>query len=349
MRLPCFGKYHKRKFRCRWLCGNLGYLHKCIIETADRQGLWREPEVREQNPGSRLASRMNAALNRQRHEPHVQRGNPMRPAGEAVVFFPTDSTADDTGTTRAGEEATYVMEARQIDQALPCFGNYHADAYVCITTCLVAYFCQQTVGATGPVGCFRRYNAVPADYHDEFCTTCEQRRLCIRLDEDSILPAGSSFALEPTGSAAVDTGATRVGEETTMEMRQRDSMPPCFGNYHADLYTCTITACSVVYSCRQEGEESNMDSKDFEARKTKARKLEVVSVSDDFMVKSSTRQGGYMVTPKEGGGYHCACMDFALHRSDSEWKCKHIMAVEDYVESRGPTNGDSRFDLLDLK
>lgn len=307
MRLPCFGKYHKRKFRCRWLCGNLGYLHKCIIETADRQGLWREPEVREQNPGSRLASRMNAALNRQRHEPHVQRGNPMRPAGEAVVFFPTDSTADDTGTTRAGEEATYVMEARQIDQALPCFGNYHADAYVCTTTCLVAYFCRQTVGATGPVGCFRRYNAVPADYHDEFCTTCEQRRLCIRLDEDSILPAGSSFALEPTGSAAVDTGTTRVGEE------------------------------------------SNMDSKDFEARKTKARKLEVVSVSDDFMVKSSTRQGGYMVTPKEGGGYHCACMDFALHRSDSEWKCKHIMAVEDYVESRGPTNSDSRFDLLDIE
>lgn len=203
MQLPCFGKYNKRKLLC-WFC----WCIECHVETESRQGLWHEPEVREQNPGSRLASRMEAALNSQEHEPYylreaspeprVQRGNPMR-------------------------------------------------------------------------------------------------------------PTGSSFAFEPTDSAAVDTGATRV-----------------------------------------EG-GSDMDSKDFEARKTKAKKLEVVAVSDDFMVKSSTRQGGYMVTPKEGSGYHCACMDFAMHRSDSEWKCKHIIAVEDYVESRGPINGDSRFDLLDLK
>lgn len=236
MQLPCYGKYRERKLLC-WFC----WCIECKVETESRQEPVRVPETREQNPGSRLASRMEAALNSREHEPyylreaspepHVQRGNPMRPA------TPVSSR---------------------------CYGEYD-DSIAC------SYCGYKTE-------CFNhKYGAV------------------------------SSNSLEPTDSAAVDTGATRVGEE------------------------------------------SNMDSKEFEARKTKALKLEVVSVSDDFMVKSSTRQGGYMVTPKEGGGYHCACMDFALHRSDPEWKCKHIIAVDDYLERRGPTNGDSRFDLLDLK
>lgn len=121
---------------------------------------------------------------------------------------------------------------------------------------------------------------------------------------------GSSFAFKPTNSSAIDTGATRV-----------------------------------------EG-GSDMNSKDFETRKTKAQELEVVSVANDFLVKSATRQGGYMVTTiqrKEGIGYHCACMDYATHRGDPDWKCKHIIAVEMYLEKKGPTNGDSRYDLLDLK
>jgi len=92
-----------------------------------------------------------------------------------------------------------------------------------------------------------------------------------------------------------------------------------------------------------------MNSKDFDTRKAKAQDLEVVSVGSDFMVKSSTRQGGYMVTTREEGGYHCACMDFATHRGDPKWKCKHTIAVEDYLEKRGPTNGDSRYDIIDIK
>lgn len=94
---------------------------------------------------------------------------------------------------------------------------------------------------------------------------------------------------------------------------------------------------------------SNMNSNDFATRKAKAQDLEVVSVGNDFMVKSSTRQGGYMVTAREEGGHHCACMDFATHRGDSEWKCKHIIAVEEYLEKRGPTNGDSRYDIIDIE
>lgn len=146
--------------------------------------------------------------------------------------------------------------------------------------------------------CYGEYDA-----NSTACLSCWLRAGC----HQSTYGVSSSFVAYPTGSSAIDTGATQV-----------------------------------------EG-GSDMNSKDFATRKAKAQELEVVSVGDDFMVKSSTRQGGYMVTAREEGGYHCACMDFATHRSDSEWKCKHIIAVEDYLEKRGPTNGDSRYDLLDLK
>ena len=92
-----------------------------------------------------------------------------------------------------------------------------------------------------------------------------------------------------------------------------------------------------------------MTDKDLATRKEKAQKLEVVSVGDDFLIKSATRQGGYMVTVKEEGGYSCACMDYATHRGDKKWRCKHIIAVEMYLENRGPTNSDSRYDIIDIK
>lgn len=156
----------------------------------------------------------------------------------------------------------------------------------------------------------------------------------------------------------------QVGNEANVRL-------PCYGSYD-DSYACGY--CSDQQSCFQlkhyptsssfsiaptdssavdtgatqvEG-GSNMNEEELEARKTKAKKLEVTPVGDDFMIKSSTSKGGYMVNPKEEGGYHCACMDYALHRKDPDWRCKHIIAVETYLESRGPMKSDSRFELLDL-
>jgi len=98
----------------------------------------------------------------------------------------------------------------------------------------------------------------------------------------------------------------------------------------------------------QEGGEQ-MRSEDFESRQKKASDLEVVPAGDTFLVKSSTRKGGYMVTPEDDGSYHCACMDYATHRGDREWRCKHIIAVDMFLEERGPVSSGSRFDVIDIK
>ena len=142
------------------------------------------------------------------------------------------------------------------------------------------------------------------EYDDSIaCSYCWRKTECFHLKHG----VSSSSAFYPTGSSAVDTGAT-IAEGV-----------------------------------------SDMTAKDLATRKEKAQKLEVASVGNDFMIKSSTRQGGYMVNVKEEGGYYCACMDYATHRGDKEWKCKHIIAVELYLENRGPTNSDSRYDIIDIK
>jgi len=216
---------------------------------------------------------------------------------------------------------------------LPCFGKYDNLKFMCRCLCRSTKCIRETkrkkqsqqeydeclVGTIGgalrgaplsigesrrdPLGdrdvqdCFGRYDDSIA------CSYCKHKMACFFRKHD----ASSSSVFYPTGSSAVDTGATQV-----------------------------------------EG-VSNMTDKDLATRKEKAQELEVVSVGNDFMVKSSKRQGGYMVTVKEEGGHHCACMDYATHRGDKDWKCKHIIAVEMYLENRGPTNGDSRYDIIDLK
>jgi len=165
----------------------------------------------------------------------------------------------------------------------------------------------------------------------------------------------------------------RVGRavETVQRALERQHRITCYGFYN-DSYACTY--CELKTDCfqcrygaastsaieptdsyypgviepRTEG-VSDMTNKDLATRMEKAQELEAVSVGNDFMVKSSKRQGGYMVTAKEEGGYHCACMDYATHRGDKVWKCKHIIAVELYLENRGPTNSDSRYDIIDIK
>jgi len=102
-----------------------------------------------------------------------------------------------------------------------------------------------------------------------------------------------------------------------------------------------------VEDTQERGEQ--MQSKDLESRREKALSLEVIPAGDTFLVKSSTRKGGYMVTPEDDGTHHCACMDYATHRGDSKWRCKHILAVEMFLEERGPTRADSRFDVIDIK
>ena len=82
-----------------------------------------------------------------------------------------------------------------------------------------------------------------------------------------------------------------------------------------------------------------------ERNKKNAIGLVVEKTSSGYMVNSSTGKGGYLVNTDEGH-LACACMDQALNRGIPNYKCKHIVAVENSLEKTTITS--SRFAALDL-
>ena len=88
-----------------------------------------------------------------------------------------------------------------------------------------------------------------------------------------------------------------------------------------------------------------MNDKELQDRVKKAEKegLVVERTGSGYMVTSSTKKGGYLVT--DDNGLACACADYYMHKSDITWKCKHILAVEALL-TQAPTTG-SRFAALE--
>lgn len=221
---------------------------------------------------------------------------------------------------------------------LPCFGKYNNQSFLCTRLCRSSKCERETVE-------MKQSKRLRAEQY-------AKRRLALNRTVHNM-------------------------EEASSNQSQSEERPSCFGSYD-DSYACGACRHEFRQECFQigygvsssvsfipagssfsdtgatpvgGGSEENMDTKDLATRTAKAQGLEVVPVGDDFMVKSSTRQGGYMVTSIQQGdkiGYHCACMDFATHRGDKEWKCKHIIAVGEYLEKRGPSSGDSRYDIIDI-
>lgn len=87
-----------------------------------------------------------------------------------------------------------------------------------------------------------------------------------------------------------------------------------------------------------------MTQEELQARVKKTKGLIVEKTSTGYMVTSSGKGGGYLVT--SDGSYKCACMDYALHRADSTWKCKHIITVEQNLEKKEAVG--SRFSALEV-
>ena len=88
-----------------------------------------------------------------------------------------------------------------------------------------------------------------------------------------------------------------------------------------------------------------MTEEELQNRIKKTKGLIVERTSTGYMVTSSGKGGGYLVT--SDGSYKCACMDFALHRADTSWKCKHVLAVENALAKQSTTTS-SRFAAIDV-
>jgi hypothetical protein len=84
----------------------------------------------------------------------------------------------------------------------------------------------------------------------------------------------------------------------------------------------------------------------YERNKKNAIGLVVEKTSSGYMVNSSTGKGGYLVNTDKESHLACACMDQALNRGISNYRCKHIIAVENSLEK--VVTNSSRFAALDL-
>lgn len=75
-----------------------------------------------------------------------------------------------------------------------------------------------------------------------------------------------------------------------------------------------------------------MDGKDLRNRKEKARNLKVVRQEDGQYVVESSNGEKFYTAVKEENNATCDCQDFKRHCGDNGWRCKHILAVEQFIE-----------------
>jgi len=87
-----------------------------------------------------------------------------------------------------------------------------------------------------------------------------------------------------------------------------------------------------------------MTTEELESRVKKTKGLIVEKTGTGYMVTSSTRAGGYLVS--DGERLECSCPDYYLHRKDPDWKCKHIIVVEQNLEKKTTTS--TRFAALEV-
>lgn len=97
-----------------------------------------------------------------------------------------------------------------------------------------------------------------------------------------------------------------------------------------------------------------MTAQELASRQRKASSLSVTVVDDGYLVPSSN--GGEYIVSYSDGRLVCKCMDFAIHRTDPDWRCKHILAVMLLMEVPEmdnpppirPISRKSRYDAIDL-
>lgn len=98
-----------------------------------------------------------------------------------------------------------------------------------------------------------------------------------------------------------------------------------------------------------------MTANELASRQKKALSLSVTVVDGGYSVLSSDG-GEYLLSYDANGRLVCKCVDFIIHKADSEWRCKHILAVMLFLERKGiknrpsmkPINRKSRYDAIDL-
>jgi hypothetical protein len=99
-----------------------------------------------------------------------------------------------------------------------------------------------------------------------------------------------------------------------------------------------------------------MTANELATRQKKAIYLSVTMVDDGYSVPSSDG-GEYIVSCSDDGRLVCKCVDFIIHKADSEWMCKHILAVmlfqQKNISRLSPTKpvkkrNVSRYDVIDL-
>jgi len=99
-----------------------------------------------------------------------------------------------------------------------------------------------------------------------------------------------------------------------------------------------------------------MTADELSSRQRKALSLSVTVVDDGYSVPSSDG-GEYIVSYAENGRLVCKCVDFAIHKSDLDWRCKHVLAVMLFLQThnisrpsqtRPSKRNVSRYDVIDL-
>jgi len=102
-----------------------------------------------------------------------------------------------------------------------------------------------------------------------------------------------------------------------------------------------------------------MTAGELASRQRKASSLSITVVEDGYSVPSPLMRGPdggeYIVSYSDDGRLVCKCVDFVIHKADSEWKCKHVLAVmlfqqRSNISHPSPTKQikRTRYDVIDL-
>ena len=111
---------------------------------------------------------------------------------------------------------------------------------------------------------------------------------------------------------------------------------------------------SLMFSAPLNRESTDMTADELSSRQRKAMSLSVTVVEDGYSVPSSDG-GEYIVSYSDNGRLVCKCVDFVIHKSDLDWRCKHILAVtlfqqRNNISRPSPvmTTKKTRYDAIDL-
>jgi hypothetical protein len=86
-----------------------------------------------------------------------------------------------------------------------------------------------------------------------------------------------------------------------------------------------------------------MTAKEMQRRNGKAQQLRVIQVDDDghYFVESSDGKIAYKVMLSDDKAY-CTCLDFHKHSQDPDFRCKHLLAIQNCL----PTGGAEKQEFL---